>query len=379
MPPLRLHNLRRRGVEPRFMNAVYLAPAGRQHESAWPLIAPERKSRLPASTLPVRCVVITGASAGIGRAAAVLFGKRGCRVALLARSEDGLAAASREVEDAGGIALAIPTDVADHAQVEAAAERVEREFGPIDVWVNNAMATIFCPFDRISPANFERATQVTYLGAVWGTMAALKRMKPRDSGVIVQVGSALAYRSIPLQAPYCGAKSALRGFTDSLRSELIHDKSRVRITMVQLSAFNTPQFDWGKTCFDRQPQPVPPIFQPELAAEAILWAAEHPRRELWVGFPAVKAILATHVIPGFLDRLLATRAYDGQFTNTPLPPGRGDNLHAPLPGDRGAHGRFDDQAMRTSWQFRLTTHRWMAAAGLLMLAGLAGVAGLALL
>lgn len=310
--------------------------------------------------MQIRCVVITGASAGIGRATAVAFARRGCRITLLARSKEGLEAAAREVEAAGGIALAIPTDVSDHAQVEAAADRAEREFGPIDAWVNNAMATIFCPFEQISPEDFVRATEVTYLGAVWGTMAALKRMKPRDSGVIVQVGSALAYRSIPLQSPYCGAKSALRGFTDSLRSELIHDKSKVRLTMVQLSAFNTPQFDWGKSCFDRQPQPVPPIFQPELAAEAIFFAAEHPRRELWVGFPAVKAILATHFIPGFLDRLLAKRAYSGQFSDHPVPPGRQNNLHAPVSPEQGVHdrhGRFDDQAKSFSWQFRLTRYR----------------------
>lgn len=311
-----------------------------------------------------RCVVITGASAGIGRAAAVAFARRGWRVALLARGIDGLEGARREVEDAGGTALVIPTDVADHAQVEAAAERVERELGPIDVWVNNAMATIYCPFDRITPEDFERATKVTYLGAVWGTMAALKRMKPRDRGTIVQVGSALAYRSIPLQAPYCGAKSALRGFTDSLRSELLHDRSAVRLTMVQLSAFNTPQFDWGRTCMDKQPQPLPPIFQPEVAAEAIVLAAERPRRELWVGFPAVKAILGTRIAPGLLDRLLARRAYAGQKADSPRPEHRPDNLHAPVPGDHGAHGRFDDEAKQSSLQWRLNARRAPVAAAL---------------
>lgn len=313
------------------------------------------------------CVVITGASAGVGRAAAKLFAREGYAVALLARGEDGLAAACDEIRADGGVCLAIPTDVADSAQVEAAAARAEEELGPIAIWVNNAMATIFAPFDRITPEDFERATRVTYLGAVWGTRAALSRMKSRDSGVIVQVGSALAYRSIPLQAPYCGAKSALRGFTDSLRSELLHDGSRVRLTMVQLSAFNTPQFDWGRTTFDRQPQPVPPIFQPELAARAIVWAAQHPRRELWVGFPAVKAIIGTRLIPGLLDRLLAKKAYAGQFMDAPLPPDRQDNLHAPVPGDQGTHGRFDQRARRGSAQFWLTTHRgaWMAAAGVL--------------
>jgi NAD(P)-dependent dehydrogenase (short-subunit alcohol dehydrogenase family) len=316
-----------------------------------------------------QCVVITGASAGVGRAAAKAFGKLGCRVALLARGADGLEGARREVEEAGGKALVIVTDVAEFEQVDAAAARVETELGPIDVWVNDAMATIFCPFERIGPQDFERATRVTYLGAVWGTMAALKRMKPRDRGTIIQVGSALAYRSIPLQAPYCGAKSALRGFTDSLRSELIHDKSRVHITMVHLSAFNTPQFDWGKTCLDKQPQPLPPIFQPEIAARAIVWSSRHRRRELWVGFPAVKAILGTRVVPGMLDRLLASRAYSGQHTDQPLPAGRKDNLYAPVPGDHGAHGRFDARAGAFSWQFWLTTHRWgmVVVAGLLLL------------
>ncbi|HZW22723.1 SDR family oxidoreductase [Noviherbaspirillum sp.] len=316
--------------------------------------------------MEVRCVVVTGASGGIGRATAIAFGRKGCRVALLARSREGLAGAARDVEAAGGIALALPTDVADHTQVEAAAEHVEREFGPIDVWINNAMATIFCPFEQITPEDFERATQVTYLGAVWGTMAALKRMRPRNRGTVVQVGSALAYRSIPLQAPYCGAKAALRGFTDSLRSELHHDRSKVHLTMVQLSAFNTPQFDWGRTCFDRQPQPVPPIFQPELAAEAIVWAATHRRRELWVGFPAVKAILATHLVPGFLDRLLASRAYEGQLTDESNPPGRRDNLYTPVPEDRGAHGRFDRRAKATSWHYRMTIHRGPIAAAVLL-------------
>jgi NAD(P)-dependent dehydrogenase (short-subunit alcohol dehydrogenase family) len=315
------------------------------------------------------CIVITGASAGVGRAAAIAFARRGCKIALLARGMDGLDGARRDVEQAGGTALVIQTDVADHAQIEAAAARVEQELGPIDVWVNNAMATTYCPIDLMSPEDFRRVTDATYLGAVWGTMAALKRMKPRNRGTIVQVGSALAYRSIPLQGAYCGAKSALRGFTDSLRSELIHDKSDVHITMVHLSAFNTPQFDWGKTCFDKQPQPVPPIFQPELAADSIVWSAYHKRRELWVGFPAVKAILGTRFLPGFLDRLLARQAYSGQSTDDPLPPGRKDNLYTPVPGDHGAHGRFDARAKSTSWQYLATTRRWtltVAALALLL-------------
>lgn len=323
-------------------------------------------------------VVVTGASAGIGRATAQAFARQGARVALLARGLDGLAGARHDVEAAGGQALVLPTDVADAGQVDAAAARVVREWGGIDVWVNNAMATIYAPCEAISPEDFRRATEVTYLGAVWGTLAALRHMKPRNRGVIVQVGSALAYRSIPLQAPYCGAKAALRGFTDSLRSELIHDRSQVSLTMVHLSAFNTPQFDWGRTTLRRQPQPVPPIFQPELAAEAIVWASRHPRREHAVGFPAVKAMLGQKLVPGYIDRMLAREAYDGQHTDQPLPEGRMDNLHTPVPGDQGAHGRFDACAKRGSVQWWLNTHRGavaaLAAAALLTVAMALGLA-----
>ena len=305
----------------------------------------------------MKTVVITGASAGVGRATARLFGEKGWRVALVARGIDGLEAAKREIEQAGGEALVVPTDVADESAVDAAAERVEREWGPIDVWVNDAMATIFCEFMQVPPEDFRRATEVTYLGTVWGTRAALKRMLPRNRGTIVQVGSALAYRSIPLQAPYCGAKSAIRGFTDSLRSELIHRKSRVHLTMVQLSAFNTPQFDWGRTCMAKQPQPLPPIFQPEVAARGIYFAATHRRREVWVGWPAIKAIVGTRLLPGLGDWILASEAYSGQHTDEPLPPGRRDNLYAPVPGDHGAHGRFDARAKRHSIQLKLTMNR----------------------
>ena len=308
-------------------------------------------------------VVVTGASAGIGRATAIAFAKRGCRIALLARGSEGLAAARQDVERAGGSALAIPTDVADFAQVEAAAAQVEREWGGIDVWVNNAMATIFCDFLDIAPADFRRATEVTYLGAVWGTRTALKRMKPRDRGVIVQVGSALAYRSIPLQSAYCGAKSALRGFTDSLRSELIHAASAVHLTMVHLSAFNTPQFDIARNCTGYRAKPLGKVFQPEVAAEAIVWAATHRRRELWVGLPAAEAIVGTRVIPGVLDHTLAREAYDGQHTDEPLPQPRRDNLYAPVPGDHGAHGRFDAEAVDSSAQLWATTHRAACAVG----------------
>jgi NAD(P)-dependent dehydrogenase (short-subunit alcohol dehydrogenase family) len=325
----------------------------------------------------MRTVVVTGASAGIGRATARHFGEKGWRVALVARGVDGLEAAKREIEAAGSEAMVLPADVADEHAVDEAAERVEREWGPIDVWINNAMVTAYCEFMDMSPQDFRRATEVTYFGSVWGIRAALKRMLPRDRGTIVQVGSALAYRSIPLQSAYCGAKSALRGFIDSLRSELIHNKSGVHLTMVQLSAFNTPQFDWGKTCIPKQPQPVPPIFQPEVAAEGIHYAATHRRRELWVGWPAVKAILATRMIPGILDRILARQGYSGQHTDEPLPPGRKDNLYEPVPGDHGAHGRFDARSKPASIQLVLDMNRTLIFAGAALLAGLGGGVALA--
>jgi NAD(P)-dependent dehydrogenase (short-subunit alcohol dehydrogenase family) len=260
--------------------------------------------------------------------------------------------------------------VADAAAVEQAADAAEAQLGPIDVWVNAAMVSVFAPAWECSAADFRRATEVTYLGAVWGTLAALRRMQPRDRGCIVQVGSALAYRSIPLQAPYCGAKSALRGFTDSLRCELVHARSRVRITMVQLSAFNTPQFGWGRTTLGRRPRPMGAIFQPEVAARAVYVAATRPRRELWVGWPAVQAILGQRLVPGWLDRRLGRTAWDGQLTDEPLPAGRRDNLHAPVDdaagGDHGAHGRFDALARPRSAQLRLATRP--AAGALLALA-----------
>jgi NAD(P)-dependent dehydrogenase (short-subunit alcohol dehydrogenase family) len=321
-----------------------------------------------------KIVVITGASAGIGRATAVEFARHGWRVALISRGQEGLQGARDEVEAAGGSAMLIAADVADHAQVEAAAQRIEHEWGGIDVWINNAMATIFCPVESIEPEDFRRATEVTYLGAVWGTRAALKRMKPRNHGAIVQVGSALAYRSIPLQAAYCGAKSGLRGFTDSLRSELIHDKSKVHVTMVHLSAFNTPQFDWGRSCMRGKPKPLGKIFQPELAARGIYWAATHRRRELWVGFPAVEAIVGTRIIPGFLDRKLAHDAWDGQQSTEISAPDRPDNLYAPVPGDPGMHGRFDAQASASDGELWLSTHRSLVIAVLILLVLLAWAA-----
>lgn len=310
-------------------------------------------------------VVITGASAGVGRATARAFARLGAHVGLLARGKDGLKGAKADVEERGGKALAIPTDVANSDEVEAAAEAVEGRFGPIDVWVNNAMTTIFSPLKKIKPEEFKRATEVTYLGTVYGTMAALKRMYPRDQGSIVQVGSALAYRSIPLQAPYCGAKHAIRGFTDSLRSELIHDRKNIRVTMVQMPALNTPQFSWCKTRLPRHPQPVPPIFQPEVAAKAIVWASRHDRREIYVGGPTVQAIDANKVAPRLLDEYLARTCYDSQQTDELIDPDRPDNLFAPVPGDHGAHGIFDKRAHPQSLQLWQTTHRgWLAAAGI---------------
>jgi NAD(P)-dependent dehydrogenase (short-subunit alcohol dehydrogenase family) len=299
-------------------------------------------------------VVITGASAGIGRATAVEFARLGARVALLARGDEGLEGARRDVEAAGGTPLVIPCDVADCAQVEAAAAQVEETWGGIDIWVNNAMATLFSPVMDIPTEDFRRVTEVTYLGAVWGTRAALARMLPAKGGTVVQVGSALAYRSIPLQSAYCGAKSALRAFTDSLRSELDRMQSEVRITHVVLGAFNTPQFDWARTTIPRKPRPVGRPYQPEIAARAIVRAALYPKREVYVGWGAVQAVIGTMFIPGLLDWYLSRKAWKGQLSSEPVDlTGRKDNLHAPLPADFGAHGRFDRQARRTSLQSRL--------------------------
>jgi NAD(P)-dependent dehydrogenase (short-subunit alcohol dehydrogenase family) len=313
-------------------------------------------------------VVITGASAGVGRATARRFGARGARVGLLARGEAGLEGAREDVETAGGEAVTVQTDVSDPEAVEAAAERVEAAFGPIDVWINNAMVSVFAPTWEMTAAEFERVTEVTYLGYVHGTRTALSRMRPRDEGTIVQVGSALAYRAIPLQSAYCAGKHAIQGFTESVRSELLHDESDVQLTMVQLPALNTPQFEWVKTSFDRHPQPVPPIYQPEVAAEAVAWAADHDRDSLSVGTPTVKAILGNRLVPRYLDRRLARTAWDGQFTDRRIDEERADNLWEPVDDgtDHGAHGRFDDRAKDRSYQLWVTTNRrWLALLGAL--------------
>jgi NAD(P)-dependent dehydrogenase (short-subunit alcohol dehydrogenase family) len=308
-----------------------------------------------------RVVVVTGASAGLGRAIARAFGARGAVVGMIARGTDGLAAAESEIRNAGGRALALPADVADAAAVQAAAERVERDLGPIDVWINNAMVSVFSPVKEMSPEEYRRVTEVTYLGYVHGTLAALRHMLPRDRGTIVQVSSALAYRAIPLQSAYCASKHAIKGFTESLRTELLHDHSRVRVTMVHMPALNTPQFGWVRSRLPHKAQPVPPIFQPEVGAQAVVYAALHPgRRNLTVGASTLEAIWGNRVAPGALDRYLARNGYRTQQTREPEQPGRPDNLWAPLPGDHGAHGSFDSQSRAHSGQLWLTEHRGLA-------------------
>ncbi len=320
-------------------------------------------------------VVVTGASAGIGRATVRALARRGARIGLIARGIEGLEAAKREVEELGGTALVLPTDVADAEAVETAAQRVEEELGPIDVWINNAMVSVFSPVREMKAEEYRRVTDVTYLGYVYGTLAALKRMLPRDRGVIVQVGSALAYRGIPLQSAYCAAKHAIQGFCDSLRSELIHDGSHVRVTMVQMPAMNTPQFRWEKSRLSHEAQPVPPIFQPEIAADAILHAVDHDRREIYVGWPTVKAIVGNKLVPGYADHYLARNGYEAQQTEEPLDPSRPYNLWEPVPGDAGAHGVFDDRSKSFSSQLWLDEHRTLlavagtVAAGALLLLG----------
>jgi NAD(P)-dependent dehydrogenase (short-subunit alcohol dehydrogenase family) len=302
-------------------------------------------------------VVVTGASAGVGRAVVRRFAREGAHIALLARGADGLEGARRDVEEAGGKALVLPTDVAQWEHVDRAAAQTEDAFGEIDIWINNAMASVFSPVRQMQADEYRRVTEVTYLGTVHGTLAALHRMLPRDRGTIVQVGSALAYRGIPLQSAYCAAKHATQGFMDSLHAELIHDASRVRVSMVHLPAMNTPQFGWVKSRLPRKAQPVPPIYQPEIAAEAIFWAAHNHRRELWVGAPTVEAILADRVAPGLLDHYLGHTGYDAQQTDEPEDPNRPDNLWRPVAGDHGAHGNFGDRAADRSPQLWAAMHR----------------------
>jgi short-subunit dehydrogenase len=324
-----------------------------------------------------RVVVITGASAGVGCATALEFARRGYDVGLIARNEARLERVATETRRLNARAAVATADVADFAALEAAAEQIERALGPIDIWVNNAMATVFAPAQAISPAEFKRATEVTYLGQVHGTLVALARMRPRNRGTIVNVGSALAYRAIPLQSAYCGAKYAVRGFTDALRSELMHDKVDVHVTMVHLPAVNTPQFDWALNKMPMRPQPVPPIFQPEVPARAIVFAAQHRRREVWVGLPTVVTILANRIAPGLLDRYLSGAGYSGQLTHEARPSDAPANLFHSVPGEYGAHGRFDARAKSTSGEFFVSRHRVMLLAGALVGLGGALVSALA--
>lgn len=308
-----------------------------------------------------RTVVVTGASAGIGRAVSVAFGGQGDRVALLARGEAGLTAAAADVRASGGHALSYPLDVADPDAVDAVAASVEDEWGPIDVWVNVAFASVFAPFWAITPTEYRRVTEVTYLGYVHGTMSAISRMRPRNHGVVVQVGSALGERSIPLQSAYCGAKHAINGFTSALRCELLHENSSVKVTVVQMPAVNTPQFSWVRSRLSRHPQPVPPIYQPEIAARAVVFAAEHPEaREFWVGASTALTVLANRALPGILDRYLAKTGYRSQQTDQEMPRNRADNLFEPLDeslgADAGAHGEFDERAKDRSVQLWLAQH-----------------------
>jgi NAD(P)-dependent dehydrogenase (short-subunit alcohol dehydrogenase family) len=322
-------------------------------------------------------VVITGASAGIARATARLYGERGDRVGLIARGQAGLDAAAADVRDAGGSAVAISADVADYGQVDAAANRIETELGPIDVWINVAFTSVFAPFAQITPDEFRRVTEVSYLGFVHGTMVALGRMRPRDHGTIVQVGSALSARSIPLQSAYCGAKHAINGFTSSLRCELLHDRSHVRVTVVQMPAVNTPQFSWVRSKLPHHPQPVPPIYQPEVAARGVVYAADHPgRREYWVGASTAATLAANKIVPALLDRYLARTGYSSQQTSEPADPDRPENLMQPVDGaagtDHGAHGSFDDRSHGRSAQLWVSHHPAISA-----LAGCGAVAAAA--
>jgi NADP-dependent 3-hydroxy acid dehydrogenase YdfG len=307
-----------------------------------------------------RVVVVTGASAGVGRAIARAFGARGCKVGLIARTKEALEHAASEIRASGGEAMPLPLDVADAAAVEQAAGEVVSRWGRIDVWVNDAMVSVFSPASEMKPSEYRRVTEVNFLGFVYGTMAALRHMRSRDEGVVIQIGSALAYRSIPLQSAYCATKAAIRGFTDSLRCELKHDHSHVRLCMLQLPAVNTPQFDVVRNRLPGRPRPVGTVYQPEVIARAAVYASEHPSRELWIGANAIKAIIGQRLIPGLLDSYLARTAWDGQMTDEPALH-QADDVDAPLPGDRGAHGRFDDLARSRSPELWVRTHPGLAA------------------
>ncbi len=348
------------------------------------LISPAENENLRAGICPYmtqnrsrpEIVVITGASAGVGRATVREFARRGAWIALIARGEEGLEGARREVEECGGRALVLPLDVADAAQLEAAAERIERELGPIDIWINNAMTSVFSPIKEMEAEEYKRVTEVTYLGYVYGTLAALKRMLPRNRGTIVHVGSALAYRSIPLQSAYCAAKHAVLGFHASLRTELLHDKSKVKTVMVQMPALNTPQFGWVKSRLPKKAQPVPPIYQPEVAARAIHYAAHHPgKREYYAAWSVVEAVFGNKLAPSFADHYLARNGYESQQHGGPEDPDRPNNLWEPVAGDHGAHGSFDRRASSSSTELWAETHpHW-----LLSLAGAAAATGAILL
>ncbi|MEX0647497.1 MAG: SDR family oxidoreductase [Balneolaceae bacterium] len=307
-------------------------------------------------------VVVTGASAGLGRAIVREFARHKARIGLLARGIEGLEAAKQEVEELGGKAIAVPADVSDASRIEWAAQQVEEEFGPIDVWINNAMVSVFSPFKEMDPDEFKRVTEVTYLGQVYGTKVALNRMLRRDSGCIILVGSALAYRGIPLQSAYCGAKHGIHGFFESLRSELIHDKSNIRLSMVQLPAMNTTQFELVKSRLPRKPKPMGTIYEPEVAARAIFNAAKHAEREIYVGYPTAQTILGNKFVPRWIDRYLAKTGYEGQQTEKPEDPEKPDNLWEPVSGDHGAHGSFNAQAWDFSPQLWAAMHRWTALA-----------------
>lgn len=310
-----------------------------------------------------KVVVITGASAGVGRATAREFGKQKAKVALLARGIDGLKAAVKEIEKMGGEALPIQVDLANHDEIESAAQQIEKKWGTIDVWVNNAMNSVFCKFKDVKPEEFKRVTDVTYLGQVYGTMVALKRMQPKNEGSIVLVGSALGYRGIPLQSAYCGAKHGVQGFFDSLLTELMHDESNIKLSMVQLPALNTTQFGWVKSCLPNKPRPMGTIFQPEVAARGILYAAESGRREVFIGFPTFQTIMGNKFFPELVDYQLARTGINGQQTDKPEDPDRKNNLWEPVPGDHGAHGDFDDQAKDRSFTLWLTIKTGINAFG----------------